>query len=660
MKVPLEWLREHVDAGKDAAAVAKLLVGAGVGVESVQKDVLDLEITTNRADLLSLLGVARELALLGRKRREEPDVELSDAGEAGAVPITVEDAVFCPRYIGRVVRGVTVGPSPEWMSRRLEAAGFRPINIIADITNFVMLECGEPLHAFDLAQLRGRKIVVRRARTGEKMTAIDGREYALTAQDGVIADGERAVAVAGVMGGRDSEIGPATHDVLLEAALFDPVSVRRTSRRLGLKSESSYRFERGIDWAAVEWASRRAAKLMVELAGGKSAPGAVDVSTGAPSPRRITLRYDRVPRVLGMKVESARIRQILEGLGCKIEKSEGVSATLVAPTTRRDLREEVDLIEEIARIEGYDRIPTDIAMPVRVVRPDASDPAREETRATLVASGAFEVLTSSFEDANAAALVSTWAAGPLIPLRNPEGFVDRTLRNSLTPALLGVLRTNEGSKEPLRPIFEIARIYRRADPARPNADSDLGADKSPFDELRVLGIAVPSGLPEARGLVERLMKRLQIPATISGGAIRAGDRVLGSISVPDLPTIGLQTRAAVVELDFNEMARRANLVRRSKVHSLQPAITRDVSMVFPEMVRWGQVESAARSKAGPLLAGMDLFDVFRDKKLGEDRKSFAFSLRFLAPDRTLAGTEVDPLVAAVKAELKAQLAGEER
>jgi len=271
MKVPLNWLNEFVDAGNDAAAAARALIGLGVEVASFENGILDLEITSNRADLLSLIGVARELALTGRARKADPPAVIAESGPAGGAPIEMKDAAFCPRYIGRVIRGVTPGGSPAWMRDRLESAGVRSINVVADITNYVMLECGQPLHAFDLAKLKGGRIVVRRAAAGEKIVAIDGKEYGLTAADGVIADAERPVAVAGVMGGRDSEIGSGTRDILLESAMFDPGSVRATSRRLRLPSESSYRFERGVDFETVEWASKRAARLLAELAGGRPA-----------------------------------------------------------------------------------------------------------------------------------------------------------------------------------------------------------------------------------------------------------------------------------------------------------------------------------------------------------------------------------------------------
>ncbi|HEU4338967.1 MAG TPA: phenylalanine--tRNA ligase subunit beta [Planctomycetota bacterium] len=623
MKVPLSWLNEYVDAGTDAAAVARALIGLGIEVASFENGVLDLEITSNRADLLSMIGVARELALLGRARRPNPPSDIAESGPTGDVPIEVKDPAFCPRYIGRVVRGVKPGGSPSWMRERLEAAGIRSINVVADITNYVMLECGQPLHAFDLAKLKGGRIIVRRAAAGEKIVAIDGKEYTLAAADGVIADAERPVAVAGVMGGRDSEIGAGTRDILLESAMFEPGSVRATSRRLRLPSESSYRFERGVDWEGVEWASRRAARLLAELGGGQPAPGAADVASRPPSAARTRFRPVRLKRVLGLAVSPEKTEEIFQALGCKEAEGE-----IVLPAHRRDLKSEVDLIEEIARIVGYDKIPTDIHIPVRVARPHPTDPVRKEIRETLAASGAFEVLTSSFDDASAPGL---------LPIRNPDGHVDRTLRASLAPSLRAVLRTNEGSREPLRPVFEIAKVYRRSEGF--HSDPELGHDQSPFDEQEVLGIAAPGGFSEARALVSRVLTRLGI---------------LGETQV----SYNRQGPWVVAEADFASLAKSATLVRKTRPHSIQPAVVRDVSMIFDEKVRWEQVEAIARAEAGPHLVSVGLFDLF--DKIGKGKKSFAFSLRFLAPDRTLTGAEIDPLVERVRAALKARLGGVER
>ncbi len=642
MKAPLGWLKEHVELREDAAAVARALVAAGVGIEGIEgagdDAVLDLEITSNRADLLSIRGVARELALvLGRPLKDWAPA-VAEKGSAQAVGLEIADPSFCSGYWARIATNVSAGPSPAWMQKRLQQAGIRTVNLPADITNYVMLETGQPLHAFDLSKLRGRRIVVRRAKAGEKLKAIDGKEYALAAGDGVIADAERPVAIAGVMGGLETEITGATKEVLIEAALFDLVSVRRTSKRLGLKSESSYRFERGTDPHLLRDASVRAAQLLVELAGGAAVPDAAFQGAALPAPATIQLRAARVRQVLGFDVPVARLQQILEGLGCRLQ-STGPVLAVSAPTSRRDLKEEIDLVEEVARIEGYDKIPTDLGMTVRVAEPAPNAWVRDEIRRTLSGSGCYEVLTSAIEEAKDGAIV----------LRNPDGNSVGSMRSSLADGLLAVLRTNEGSNEPLHPIFEISKVYAGRKATR---DADLAADRAPFDEWPVLGIAVPTGPADARDLVLRVAERLQVPASFDGPKVRSGDAELGAIA--------RHGKSAVVELDYLELARRARPVRKSRPHSVLPAVERDLALVFEAGRTWGEIREVARKSGGPLLAAVEFLSLYEDAKLGAGRKSVALRLRFLAPDRTLTGAEVESAVQAVRGALKAALGAVER
>ncbi|MBI2932348.1 MAG: phenylalanine--tRNA ligase subunit beta [Planctomycetes bacterium] len=639
MRVPLSWLREIVELADDAASVAKTLTMAGVGVEGIEDDVLVLEITSNRADLLSIVGVARELALLRGARLKAPVPAVREAGPAPETKVEVVDSSLCPRYTARVVRGVKVAPAPAWMQQRLKAAlgeEYVPINNVADITNYVMLEMGEPLHAFDARCLRGNKIVVRAARAGERMVAINGREYALEKADLVIADAERPVAIAGVMGGKESEIGGSTRDVLIEAAMFDPVSVRRTSRRLGVASESSYRFERGVDWETVELASRRTAQLVAELAGGTVAPGAVDVSVPRPEKKSCAVRFERVRKLLGMEVASERIRAIVEGLGAKVERADGERMVVRPPAHRRDLAIEVDFIEEIARIEGYDRIPTDVQLGLSVAADRREDLVREEIRSTLTGLGAFEVLTWSFEEAGAKPVVTHWSKEPLLPLRNPKGHVDRTLRNALGPSLLRVLRTNAGCGETLHPVFEIARVYY-----------EPGVE--PMDRS-VLGIASAEngGLAGVRTLVREVLARLQIAFEIDHDEIVVGGASIGYL---ESGISEIFPAAAVAELDFDALVKAASLVRKAKPYSTHPAVRRDLSMSFPKNVMWTAIEEAVRRLGIPILHEFSYLNHFEGPQVGEGRRAIAVALTFLAPDRTLTGAEVEAAVGRVAAAL---------
>ncbi len=658
MKVPLGWLKEYVEVSASPAELARLLLMAGVGIESVEGDVLGLEVTANRADLLSILGVAREAGVLLGKRPRVPEVRYAEAAEevsrAWAVEVPAPD--LCPRYTARIVRGIRVGPSPAWLGARLEAAGIRSINNVVDATNYVLLECGQPLHAFDLGLLRGKKIVVRRGAPGEKITAIDGLEYALAPDMLAIADGERPVAIAGVMGGRESEIGAGTAEVLVESAQFDPVSIRRTSRRLGLSSESSYRFERGVDYDTVDWASRRAVQLIVELAGGQALRGVIDVGAGRPARPAAKVRPSRVSRVLGMEVPAARVREILAGLGCEVSDS-GDAFQVAAPAGRRDLRIEADYVEEVARIEGYEKIPCDTALELRVAADNREDLVREEARAALAGLGAFEALTWSFEAAGAPNRVPFWTDRPLLPLRDPQGQVDRTLRSSLVPGLLDVLRTNESYKEDLRPVFEIARVYRR------EGEKACG-------EKAVLGLAAPGDPLGAKGLLEALFARLGVPFGIepssdallagflapgSSGLVRIGGQAAGFLGAPLPALAGLRSKVGVAEIDFDALVRAARLVAPYRDFNRQPPVARDLSVVLAEGASWREVEEAVRSAAPPTLESLRFLSEYRGKPIPPGRKGWAFSMVFRAPDRTLTGEEAEAAVRGILKALESRL-----
>lgn len=658
MRVPLGWLREYVEIDASPGDLARRFLMAGVGVEAIEGDVLDLEVPSNRADLLSVLGLAREAGVLWGRKLRIPEVGYAGTGVeiSRAWSVQVDAPDLCPRYTARLVRGVRVGPSPAWMVARLESAGIRSVNNVVDVTNYVLLESGQPLHAFDAGLLRGGRIVVRRAAPGERITAIDGVEYALHPDMLVIADVERPVAVAGVMGGKESEIGPGTTEVLLESAMFDPLSIRRTSRRLGLSSESSYRFERGVDYDTVDWASRRAVRLLLELAGGEAAAGVIDVGTGRPARPVARVRPSRISRVLGMEIPPARVREILEGVGCAVSEA-GPALEVTAPSGRRDLRLEVDFIEEVARIEGYDRIPCDGNLGLRLACVSPEDRVRQEVRETLTGIGAFEVLTWSFEGAQAPNRVPFWTEGPLIPLRNPQGQVDRTLRSSLVPGLLEVLRTNESYKEDLRPVFEIARIYRSGGPGR-------------YDEKVVLGLAAPEGPLEAKGLLDRVFSRLGIPGFVepggrgelegfldpgSSGKVLIGGRPAGYLGIP-LPFLGgPRSRVGVAEVDFEELVRAAHLVPSYREIPRQPPVVRDLSVVLAEEVAWKDVEEAVRSAAPPTLESVRFLSEYRGRPIPPGSKGWAFSMLFRAPDRTLTRQEAEDAVRAILGSLERRL-----
>ena len=653
MKVPLAWLKEYVDAGAPPEEVGRRLVMAGAGVEGIEGDVLDLEITANRADLLSMIGVAREVGGIFGKPATVPDLAFPESDEAVSGACTVEVAApdLCPRYVARVVRGVRIGPSPSWMAERLEAAGIRPVNNVVDVTNFVLLEWGQPLHAFDAGALGGAKIVVRRASAGEKIVAIDGKTYDLSPEMLVIADATRPVAIAGVMGGKESEIGAGSKDVLIESAQFDPVSVRRTSRRLGLSSESSYRFERGVDFENVDRASRRAVQLLVQIAGGTALKGVVDVKVAPPPAAVARVRPARVAKVLGMEVSPARVREILGGLGCAVAGTDE-ALDVTSPPGRRDLHLEVDYIEEVARIEGYDKIPCDTGFGLRVAEDNAEDLVREEARTALTGLGAFEVLTWSFAEAATPNRVNYWTDGAPIPLRDPDGKVDRTLRESLAPGLLTVLRTNEAYREELCPIFEMARIYRKTGEG--------------YGEKSILGIAAPGDPLGVKGLVETALGRLGVefeivPAPMGflqpgrSAEIRSGGQAIGWLGAPAEALQGPLAEVGVAEIDFEAVVAGARLTSPYRDFNRQPPVSRDLSVLLDEGTAWKDVEAAVRGAAPATLESVRFLSEYRGKQVEKGRKAVAFTMVFRAPDRTLTGEEGEAAVKSVMGELERAL-----
>lgn len=651
MKVPVSWLREYVDAPSDPAALAKLLVAAGVGVEGVEGEVLDLEITANRADLLSMLGVAREVGVNLRKpvKAVAPAPAGGGAAVGSAWSVQVAEPALCPRYTLRGVLGVKVGPSPAWLASRVEAAGIRSINNVVDVSNYVLLELGQPLHAFDARLLQGGKVVVRRAAPGETIAAIDAKTYALTKDMIVIADASRPVAIAGVMGGKATEITNATVDVLVESAQFDPVSVRRTGRRLALSSESSYRFERGVDYDGVDLASRRAVELILQVAGGKAMEGVVDVSAPRPPRPVAKVRPARVSKVLGMPVAAARVREILGGLGAELKGSDD-ALEVTSPANRRDLRIEADYVEEVARIEGYDRIPCDTGFGLAVAIDRKEDLVAEEVRTTLAGLGAYEALTWSFAAAGAPNRVPFWTDGALLPLRDPQGAVDRTLRSSLAPGLLEVLETNEGYKEALRPVFELSRVYFKA-----------GKD---YGDRNVLGLAVPGEPLAAKGLVDAVFARLGLkidvaPASFpwlsSGAELRLAGKRVGYLGVPEAGLTALRTPVALAEVDFDALVPGAVLIRKAVDFNRQPPVERDLNVVLPEGATWAELEAGLRSAAPAALESLRFLNEYRGKGIEAGKKSWAFSMTFRAPDRTLTASEVDGAVKGILEALTAKL-----
>ncbi|MGQ0568182.1 MAG: phenylalanine--tRNA ligase subunit beta [Armatimonadota bacterium] len=680
MRAPLSWLREFVDIPESPETLAQGLPMLGLGVDRVEPAdgdvVLDLEIAANRPDLLSLIGIARELAAWRAREVRLPADELDEVDPpAAATAVEIADPALCPRYIAHVITGVRIGPSPRHVAARLEAAGIRPINNVVDATNYVMLEWGQPLHAFDLDTLAGRRIVVRRAVAGEELVALDGVRHSLDADVLVIADAQRPVALAGIMGGAETEIGSETRDVFLEAASFAPASVRRTSRRLGLRTEASARFERGVDPETTARAARRAAGLIVVLAGGGVQRGAVDVYPSPVARQAITLRLARIDRLLGTAVSAEEVVAILTRLGLQVRRNGGI-VYATPPAGRRDLEREEDLVEEVARHHGYDRIPE--TLPVEVMQ-QGRRPARLEAesaaRDALVRAGLTEAITVSLVNLRLLDRLGPDPDDPwrrAVPLLNPLTSDHTHLRPCLLPNLLEAVRVNVSRRRETVLLFEIGRVFRQGD-AGPQERRSLaiamrgkwmegvwdhadrtggvtffhlrGAIASLVAEVRAGTLSVDAGGP--RWLHPGRAARLALDGDVLG--------CIGELHPDVAARFDLPGRTFVSELDLGALLDRAVLQPRFSGLPRFPAVRRDVAVVAPLDLPQAAVEAALSDSVGNLLERVELFDVYTGPPLEAGTRNLAYTLTFRAPDRTLTGDEIDVLIRRVHTALPARL-----
>ena len=664
MKITYNWLREYCAFDLSPEELAHRLSMSGCLIEDLLRIgddwLLVAEVTTNRPDLLGTIGIAREVAALTGVPLQLPPAEItcSDEKVDAAASVEMLDADLCPRYTARLIRGVKVGPSPDWLRKRLEQLGVRAINNVVDVTNYVLFECGQPLHAFDFDTLKDAKIIVRRAREGEHMVSIDETGCNLNPAMLVIADGQRPVAIGGVMGGLATQVSDATTNVLLEAAQFESTQIRRTSRALGIASDSSYRFERGVDPVQTEWASRRAARLIREVAGGTICEGILDAWAAPYQPRTITLRISRLNKVLGTAIETDEARAILERLGFEpvpqIDRGEIVVS--VPPFRAGDVTREIDLIEEVIRIHGYDRIPENATLPITVGRVSKFERVERIVRTTLVGICYNEALTNSFCDEAAAGLISPWTDAEPLLVQNTVRRDENRLRVSLLPGLLTVKRTNLAHGVRRSPLFEISRVFlRRKPPAAPSGA--MSRDDALPEERHVLALLSDDDLLGLKGALEQVFAALGIGGEAAFGPLantffaerRSGKitldgealGVIGEVSRAVAERYDLPSPPCVAELDLDLLVKAAKIERAYSRPAPYPAAVRDLAAVVDEAVPWASIERCIRSLRIPILERIEFFDLFRGKQVPAGKKSVAFSLTFRASDRTLTSDEVE-------------------
>ncbi|MBN1437346.1 MAG: phenylalanine--tRNA ligase subunit beta [Sedimentisphaerales bacterium] len=668
MQISLEWLRQYVDYNDGAEQLSDLLTRAGFEVEEVEAVgddwVLSIEITSNRPDCLGHIGIAREVAAVTGAELKLPSVDYAEAGkdvtEWTSVANEAED--LCGRYTARVIDGVKVGASPDWMVRRLAAVGIRSINNVVDITNYVMMEVGQPLHSFDYEQLAGGKIIVRRAKQGEKMEMIDHSMVELTDKMLVIADAEKPVALAGVMGGVNSEVADTTKTILMESAHFEPLSVRSTSRALTLGSESSFRFERTVDIVTADWASRRATALLVELADGKAAPGVIDVWPTRWEELEVTMRLARLERLLGIKVPDDEVMEILTGLGLQPRLADGV-VTCIRPSWRSDITREPDLIEEVIRIYGFENIPTEENITITVTTPDAYQRTRANVTNTLLGCGYYETISVGFIDDGHIGLFAAEGYEP-VRVKDFTRKSNNALRHSLLPALMAARQRNQAVGNGHCDFYELAAVHE------PDSGNVLPK------ETISLGLLTDGSFQELRGVIEAIVSGLDKHATVSceptddlvwaadgcGAVVKVNGQAIGTagkMSEKILKAFDLENDVCGAEIRFAELIPLESNETKLEPLARFPGITRDLSLVLDESVAWAQVEKVVREQKVADLRQLEFVDIYRGKGIEKGMKSLTLSMMFRRGEETLTHEQVDEqekvILGALEKELGATL-----
>lgn len=648
MKVLLSWLSDYVETGLSAEKIAEILSDLGLpneGIEHLNNDaVIDLEITSNRGDCLGYIGVARELAAATGKELKMPAVELAESGKDvnKICSVQIDEPELCGRYTARVIEDVTVGPSPEWMKSRLEALGMRSVNNVVDATNYAMMETGQPPHAFDYAKVKEGKIIVRKARAGERIISIDGSKCELTADMLVIADTNEPVAVAGVMGGLETEVGDNTKTILLEDAYFSPVSVRSTSRALALPSEAAFRFERIVDIANIEWASKRTAQLIVQVAGGKAMMGMVDAYPEKAEAKKVAVRLSRINHLLGIDVPADEAIGILKKL--KFEPvRDGDIITCAVPSWRSDVYREADLIEEVARHYGFNKVPVERKIEIEVRPVDERQKLYSTIGKFLNGCGFYETVNVSFVEDEAAEIFGQAGERGHLAVKDVTRKSANLLRASLLGSLAEVAKINvNAGNRPMR-IFEMADTFISS------------GDKLPEERTKI-AILCDSDMRDLRGVVEGVVGCVAKDAAVEFKAAdivwaKAGARIF--VNGQKIGEAGVMSDEAKAKYDLDEVEISAAELDFDSLQQMKsqdiaftpiprfPAIDRDLSLLINETVTWEDIISAIDNTGCEKLEQVQFVGIYRGKGIEAGKKSLTLTLRFRDEDGTLTHEQVD-------------------
>ncbi len=676
MRLVYHWLNELVHVSESPERLAADLALRGFEVASIQhgsQPVIDFEITANRPDCLSHIGLAREVSATYNRPLHPLDLAMPAAGPAEDLDVTIEDPELCPRYCAQVFE-VTMGPSPSWLTERLEAAGVRPISNIVDITNYVMLELGQPMHAFDLERLHGRQLVIRRARPGERLRTLDGVERTLDPGTLVIADRGRACAIGGVMGGAESEVGSTTKVIALESAYFQPSSVRRTSKLLGLRTEASTRFERGADVNAAPAGIARAAALLQKLGAGRPASALIDRYPAPGTPRQVSLRAARIAHVLGVHVPPADVSRLLTPLGFTVNAGGEGQWTVTVPSFRVDVAREVDLIEEVGRHFGFDRIPVTFpALQKPQPAPDERIERDRRIRTVMTTAGLSESMTFAFIE-RAAALPFCPPGVEPAAIANPLSEKFAVLRPSLLPGLIDSCAHNRRRGRKDVRLFESGSRFtsdgeRRAVALAWSGDrarAHWSAEASPVDLYDVKGVAELLCQALGVGALEFSESNALFLVRGRSAEVRSGGRGIGVIgqlnpAIAEARGFPHAEDVYVGEMDVDALAAVcASAELRTETLPKFPAIVRDLSLLVAEALPAAAVRGTIRAAAPTTLESIAEFDRYQGKGVPNGRISLSLRLTFRSPERTLTDQEVEAAMNTIVEALKAAHGAERR
>ena len=616
--------------------------------------IFEVGITPNRPDCMSIFGIAREVSAILGENLQKPSFSVKEQGESisGRVTVEVEDPEACPRYCCRLIEGVRIGPSPAWLQERLEYCGIRSVNNVVDVTNFVLLEQGQPLHAFDYDKLDQGRISVRKARDGETIETLDGVERKLLGEDLLICSGDRPVALAGVMGGADTEIEDTTSNILLESAYFSPVGIRKTSKRTGLKSESSSRFERGIDINNVSFALDRAAELISRLSGGTIAEGIIDAYPDPVSPREISLSVDRVCSLVGISTDSHEIAELLEGLGFEVLSLSSDALLLRVPTFRVDIEREVDIVEEVARLLGYDNIPSVLPeVPMVAKKPSVITVMEKRLRDIFVSYGFLEAINYSFESPE---LLRTFGLEESVRIMNPISQELSEMRMSLIPSLVKNVKLNLSRQNQDVRLFEAGKVFY-----------PKGMEQLPNEVKKFAAIATGKRAPEIwdgekfdffdiKSVLERSLEVLSVDSRIEFGSVSPDHGflwpgksstvlvdgnvlgVVGELHPHLLEKLEIGESVYVLELDLSFLSViYTSLERKFSPLPKFPSLRRDIALVVDEVVPVREILSVIKKANSGIIENAWVFDVYRGNSLEEGKKSVALSLILRNREKTL-------------------------